>query len=566
MIKNMKIGKRLGIAFLAAVLVSSIAGFIGIVFLHDADMDYTSALVDHGFTQGDIGVLGMDFQGHRATVLYLIYEHEASARSELKSQLDAQVAKIGKDMEEVKAGIVTDTDMQIFNDLEAKMDDYAVVRAKTVELSESSSEEALEYFRENAAPRATAIQGVVEEMLSAKQAAGDEISVTLSRQTNTSIVVMCVIILVALLLSILIALRMAKGLLTPLRELNGTSDDLAQGKLDAKVNYKSRDELGMLSDSIRGMVGNISRYMGQISGSLDKMAHGDLAIESGEQFMGDFAAVQKSIEELVASLNDTFFQIDEAAEQVASGSGQVSAGAQALAQGSTQQASSVQELAATIGDISGQVQKNAKGASDASSRAKAVEDEMVRSDRQMNELIMAMQGISENAENISKITKTIEDIAFQTNILALNAAVEAARAGAAGKGFAVVADEVRNLAGKSASASADTAALIGDTLTAVQDGVKIMDETAQMFQTVVRGVHEIAETIDGISDASAEQARSIEEVSTGIDQISSVVQTNSATAEQSAAVSKELSDQAVVLKQLVGQFKLKNGAHMGERF
>ncbi len=558
--KNMRIGQRLILAFFVVALLSGLGAFTGIRYLKGMDSNYSAALVDYGFAQGDIGVLGMDFQGHRATVLYLIFEQDTASRQELISELNTKVAKIEEDMRTVKAGIVNEDTMAVYNDLETRMEDYAAVRAETVRLSETSSDQALKYFRENAAPRASAIQGVIEDMLQSKMTIGDEISVSLSRQSSQSILIMTIIMVLSFLVSILIAAAVTKGLTSPMKEIKKSAEDMAGGKLNTKVDYRSKDELGVLSDSIRDMIGSVSMYMGEISSFLGRMAKGDLNIESGERFKGDFAVVQNSIEELLESLNGTLSQIDEAANLVASGSGQVSAGAQALAQGSTQQASSVEELAATINNVSVQIKQNADLSVGASAKAKNVEGEMVQSNQQMQELITAMKGISENAEKISKITKAIEDIAFQTNILALNAAVEAARAGAAGKGFSVVADEVRSLASKSAAASADTTVLIGDTLTAVQKGMKIMNDTAQAFDAAVKGVQEVSATIDGISDASNEQAQSIQQVAIGIDQISSVVQTNSATAEQSAAVSKELSDQARLLKDLVGQFKLRKDA------
>jgi len=562
---NLQIGKKLILAFLAVVLLSALGAFTGIFYLKSLNGDYSAALVDYGFAQGDIGVLGMDFQGHRATVLYLIYEQDPDTRKDLLAELDTKVAKIEQDMQIVKAGIVNEETMAVYNDLETRMADYATVRAETVRISESSSDQAMEYFRANAAPRASAIQGVIENMMQTKMNVGDEVSVSLDAQCLRTILIMVIIMALSFVASVFVAVKTTKSLTNPMKDIKNSAEDMAQGNLNTKVNYYSKDELGVLSDSIREMIVNVSKYMGEISSDLNRMAKGDLKIESGERFMGDFADVQNSIEELVESLNGTLSQIDEAANRVASGSGQVSAGAQALAQGSTEQASSVQELAATINDISTQIKQNAESAVGASGKAKVVEKEMLQSNQRMQELITAMGGISENAKKISKITKTIEDIAFQTNILALNAAVEAARAGAAGKGFAVVADEVRNLASKSASASADTTALISDTLTAVENGVKIMNDTAQAFDTAALGVQEVSSTIDGISDASNTQANSIQQVAIGIDQISSVVQTNSATAEQSAAVSKELSDQAQLLKDLVGQFKLKpDSGRMGD--
>jgi len=563
-LKNIRIGKRLILAFLIVALLSAVGAFTGIFYLRSMNSDYSAALVDYGFAQGDIGVLGMDFQSHRATVLHLICEKGPDIRAELEAELDAKAAKLEEDMQTVKAGIVNEATMAAYNELEAKLEDYARIWEKTLRISEeTTSYQALTYFRTDLTPRAAAIQGVIESMMETKMTVGDETSEALDRQSVRTILVMAVIIVLSFIASGLIAAAVTKSLTGPVKELRKSAEDMAAGNLDTKVEHHSRDELGGLSDSIREMIDHISRYMGAISSDLDRMAKGDLDIETGERFMGSFAAVQTSIEEMVESLNGTLAQIDEAANHVASGSGQVSAGAQALAQGSTEQASSVQELAAAINDISAQIKRNAESSADASAKARSVEEEMLQSNRQMQELITAMGGISENAKKISRITKTIEDIAFQTNILALNAAVEAARAGTAGKGFAVVADEVRNLAGKSAAASADTTALIGDTLAAVENGVRIMNDTAQAFDSAALGVQEVSDTIDGISGASNAQADSIQQVAVGIDQISSVVQTNSATAEESAAVSEELSDQARLLKELVGHFKLRTGSGRG---
>ncbi len=255
-------------------------------------------------------------------------------------------------------------------------------------------------------------------------------------------------------------------------------------------------------------------------------------------------------------MNDTLMQIDVSADQVNSGGEQVSSGAQALAQGATEQAASVQELAATINSIAEQVKTTAGHAQQAETDNRHAGEEIQVCSAHMNDLMTAMQVINDKSKEISKVVKTIEDTAFQTNILALNAAVEAARAGSAGKGFAVVADEVRNLATKSQEAAGSTTTLIDETVKAVQNGSQLSAETDESLRKVVTDSEKVLEAVSLISGATADQSDAIAQVTTGIDQISSVVQTNSATAEQSAAASEELSGQAQILKNLVNRFRL----------
>lgn len=249
-------------------------------------------------------------------------------------------------------------------------------------------------------------------------------------------------------------------------------------------------------------------------------------------------------------------EIQESAGQINASAGQVSTGAQALAQGTTEQASSVEELSARITEVSDQVKMNSENAETANVLATASGEVAQSTLENMNEMISAMHEISTTAENIKKVIKVIDDIAFQTNILSLNAAVEAARAGSAEKGFAVVADEVRNLAGKSSEAVKSTTSLIESALNAVYHGEEIAGRTHTAFEGLAEQVQKVVSTIGEISDASRAQADAIQEITSGVDQISAVIQTNSATSQESAAASEELSGQASMLNNLVKRFHL----------
>lgn len=379
---------------------------------------------------------------------------------------------------------------------------------------------------------------------------------------RTAIGLMTAIIIAIILVGVFFSFVIIRLIKIPISEIENAAIKMAEGDLDVEISYTSRDELGVLAEQVRRLIHKLQVIIDDENKFLAKMASGDFTVDSvcEEEYTGGFYPLLISFRGIAEKLNDTMLQISQSSSQVASGSEQVSNGAQALSQGATEQASSVQELAASINEISDKVNQNADNAREANAMAGSVRTEMNVSNEKMQQMIQAMEDISSCSNEIGKIIKTIEDIAFQTNILALNAAVEAARAGAAGKGFAVVADEVRNLASKSAEASKNTSVLIENSLKAVENGTQIAGETAHSLLEAVNAVNEMTGIIGQISEASSNQAEAISQITTGIDQISSVVQTNSATAEESAAASEELSSQSQLMKSLVSRFKLKSSS------
>ena len=373
---------------------------------------------------------------------------------------------------------------------------------------------------------------------------------------NTLFIFIAVYLLFMLALSIIMGNRQAQ----PILSLTKSVKKLAEGSLDEEIQVRSKNEIGALAKGLRQLVTQLKEYrlyIQEITDSLNEMQDGNLDIRLKKEYTGEFTKIKVALLDLSDKLTGLIGSIRISSDQVSSSAENVSAGAQNLTRGSMEQASSIEELSATINDISDRIRKNAENAAKANEAAANSQEEIIKSDGQMQDMKASMNRINEKSAEISKIIKTIDDIAFQTNILALNAAIEAARAGEAGKGFAVVADEVRNLAQKSAEAAKDTTALIDDTVKAVEQGSRLADNTANSLHEVVSGQKELSLLISEIAAASDEQANAVSQVTTGIDQISSVVQTNSATAEESSASSSELSDQARNLREQISRFRLR---------
>ncbi|QAT42794.1 methyl-accepting chemotaxis protein [Aminipila luticellarii] len=364
---------------------------------------------------------------------------------------------------------------------------------------------------------------------------------------------------VGLIVLIAVSIKTIKRSLKPVDDVIGMAEKMEKGDFSFEDGEKSygTDELGLLSRIFMETSEVLSGYIQEISHVLENVASGNLDVAIKREFVGDFNEIKLALTGILNSLNVTFSEMRTAAEQVATGAEQFSDGSQSMSQGAIEQASSVEQLSAKILEISGQVKENAMHASKANDKAEEVGTELENSNKQMHELLKAMDDITTSSNQIGNIIKTIEDIAFQTNILALNAAVEAARAGAAGKGFAVVADEVRNLASKSAEAAKNTTVLIESSLHSVQEGGRFAEITATSLETVVMGTKEILSAIAEISEKTEVQSLSLEEVTAGIEQISNVVQTNAATAEESAATSQELSAQAQLLKDQIARFQVR---------
>ncbi len=441
-----------------------------------------------------------------------------------------------------------------------QVESVAATNLEIVALVEGGkTDDALALYNSTFVPATQGVIDLVHEIEAiVDMRAGEQLATLQSYNNITNIFLLSIAIIVVVLICV-IGTLLTNSITKPIVQIETAIDALSKGEFErVAIDYKANDEFGALADNTSSTITNIQTMIDDLSYNIGEIANGNFIVESKAEhlYVGAFEPLKIAMSDLVNRMNSTMLSVSQSTEQVASSSEQVSSSAQALAQGATEQAGSIEELSATVSEISEKISLNAENANKTSQMAQGVVAAMGMSNDQMKKLTISMEEIDGKSKEISKIIKTIEDIAFQTNILALNAAVEAARAGAAGKGFAVVADEVRNLAGKSADAAKDTTLLIEGSIKAINEGVELTQLTAAELSKAVEGAGETTSVINEISTATNEQAEAVSQISAGLDQIAAVVHNNSATSEESAATSEELSSQAAVLKQIVSTFTL----------
>lgn len=554
--KNLKVATKLIISFGVVIIMTIACSLVSVIGLKSVQ-----GKVDHMIDTEIISLLRVkdveiQVETIGRTVRAGVLEDDNNVETQYINEATAAAATM---MEKLDLITYTGADARI-DEFKSVCNEINTILPEVIAIvNDGTVEEGLAAYNDKLSQKIDQCLSIGDDADAALTAACNGTRSATKSETNAVTTVAIIVGIFALALGVGGIINLTNLITRPIAEIKNALNKIAKGELDSQITYVSRDEFGEMADAMRATNDSLSKLIKDSSYMYGELANGNFNVHSNarEVYKGEFAPLLDNLRVLAYGLSDTMAQIFQSADQVDSGSEQVSAGAQANAQGATEQAGSVEELAATIEEISDKITKNADDSKTASNSMAEVGKQAELSNDRMKEMLGAMQEISDTSAQISDIIKTIEDIAFQTNILALNAAVEAARAGEAGKGFAVVADEVRNLASKSAAASQNTADLIQRSIRAVENGSHIADDTAEALNGVVKQIEDIVVTIDRISSVSEEQAQSIAQVTTGIEQISNVVQTNSATAEESAAASEELSAQATAMKSLVSRFKLR---------
>ncbi len=555
--KNLKIGVKLLLTFMLIILL-----FCGTVATAISGLEENVAKYSEFYNvsyQVTNKVMSMrrGLQVIVKDLSYITIEDEAEKSASYLSDLQKELATLEENANWLFENFTGD--QELLDDFAAHIREAITLQEEVISLSEKDMKGAQDMLLDEYQPLVgEAVDTLIQISAIAEADADANYLETVDLQKKLVILQICMAG-GTLIITVVLSLYLTGAITRPLKELEVSAGKIVKGDLDISITYQSKDELGRLANAFRNMTVILNAVISDASRLLEEMANGnfDVRTRAEEHYVGNFQSLLLSIRKLNRDLSATLSQINDSADQVASSSSQVSGGAQALSQGATEQAAAVEQLAATIANISNQVSETAENALEAREQSNTAGNEMETCNEQMQDMMAAMEEISRTSNEISKIIKTIEDIAFQTNILALNASVEAARAGDAGKGFAVVANEVRTLASKSSVASKDTASLIERSIDAVERGTQIAHSTAESLGLVVKEVRATSEKVDNIASASKEQASAVEQVTLGVDQISTVVQSNSGTAVESASASQELSSQADTLKELVAKFTLR---------
>ncbi|MCM1064739.1 MAG: methyl-accepting chemotaxis protein [Eubacterium sp.] len=557
------IEKNLSVSIFKVACMAAAAAVVGLIALVVISARYSYALKNFGFAQGDIGKAMFEFADARSSMRAAIGYDEQSAIDLVVQQHEENKAKFEEYFAIVENTIVAESGRVTYDQIKSELPAYWALDQQIMELGATTDRalcaQAQDMAINQLTPMYTSIYSKMESLLDVKVNEGSSLSSILSIASWILAAVIVVIIVCVMFLSIRMGRKIARGIAGPLISLGERLKTFSTGDLTSPFPVANTgDEVEEMEQDAREMANNLNLIIHDIGEVLGEMASGNYAVRSkaSERYTGDFAKLYQSMRGLRDQMQKTLISIGEASSQVNSGSGDLATASQCLAEGATDQAQAVQELHATISDITEAMERSAERSDESYMKAQHYADEADGSREEMNTMMAAMERINDASTKIGNIISEIESIASQTNLLSLNASIEAARAGEAGRGFAVVADQIRELADQSAKAAVDTRRLIEGSIKEVSEGNNAAERAANSIESVVVGIKEIAEFSKDLKVMVQDQSEAMRQAEIGVNQISEVVQSNAATAEEASATSQELSAQAIILDELVGQFKL----------